>query len=158
MADDVAVMYCGQVVEMSPRRTIFSDPEYMHPYTEGLFNSIPRLDTDVNTRLDSIPGAVPHPLDLPKGCKFAPRCKYCTQKCIDEEPDLVQVNEQQQIRCFYPETLGMTATTFVDEGYESYDDDPDFHEFGYLEQTDDEPTVSTTVGKFMPVLEKEGQM
>ena len=102
MADDVAVMYCGQVVEMSPRRTIFSDPEYMHPYTEGLFNSIPRLDTDVNSRLDSIPGAVPHPLDLPKGCKFAPRCKYCTQKCIDEEPDLVQVNEQQQIRCFYP--------------------------------------------------------
>ena len=53
MADDVAVMYCGQIVEMSPRRTIFSDPEYMHPYTEGLFNSIPRLDTDANTRLDS---------------------------------------------------------------------------------------------------------
>ncbi|MBQ6560538.1 MAG: ABC transporter ATP-binding protein, partial [Erysipelotrichaceae bacterium] len=102
MADDVAVMYCGQIVEMSPRRTIFSDPEYMHPYTEGLFNSIPRLDTDANTRLESIPGAVPHPLDLPKGCKFAPRCKYCTQRCIDEEPEMVQVNEEQQIRCFYP--------------------------------------------------------
>ncbi|MCR4634226.1 MAG: ABC transporter ATP-binding protein [Erysipelotrichaceae bacterium] len=102
MADDVAVMYCGQIVEMSPRRTIFSDPEYMHPYTEGLFNSIPRLDTDANTRLESIPGAVPHPLDLPKGCKFAPRCKYCTQRCLEEEPDLVQVNEEQQIRCFYP--------------------------------------------------------
>ena len=102
MADDVAVMYCGQIVEMSPRRTIFSDPEYMHPYTEGLFKSIPRLDTDVNTRLESIPGAVPHPLDLPKGCKFAPRCKYCTQRCMEEEPDLVQVNEHQQIRCFYP--------------------------------------------------------
>ena len=102
MADDVAVMYCGQIVEMSPRRTIFSDPEYMHPYTEGLFNTIPRLDTDADTRLESIPGAVPHPLDLPKGCKFAPRCKYCTQRCLDEEPDLVQVNEEQQIRCFYP--------------------------------------------------------
>ena len=102
MADDVAVMYCGQIVEMSPRRTIFSDPEYMHPYTEGLFNSIPRLDTDANTRLESIPGAVPHPLDLPKGCKFAPRCKYCTERCLNEEPDLVQVNEHQQIRCLYP--------------------------------------------------------
>ena len=102
MADDVAVMYCGQIVEMSPRRTIFSNPEYMHPYTEGLFNSIPRLDTDSNTRLESIPGAVPHPLDLPKGCKFAPRCKYCTEKCLNEEPDLVQVNDDQQIRCFYP--------------------------------------------------------
>ena len=102
MADDVAVMYCGQIVEMSPRRTIFSNPEYMHPYTEGLFNSIPRLDTDASTRLESIPGAVPHPLNLPKGCKFAPRCKYCTEKCLNEEPDLVQVNEEQQIRCFYP--------------------------------------------------------
>lgn len=102
MADDVAVMYCGQIVEMSPRRTIFSNPEYMHPYTEGLFNSIPRLDTDANTRLESIPGAVPHPLDLPKGCKFAPRCKYCTEKCLNEEPELVQVNDDQQIRCFYP--------------------------------------------------------
>ncbi|MCR4950873.1 MAG: ABC transporter ATP-binding protein [Solobacterium sp.] len=102
MADDVAVMYCGQVVEMSPRRTIFSEPEYMHPYTEGLFRSIPRLDSDANERLESIPGAVPHPLNLPKGCKFAPRCKYATERCRNEEPDLVQVNEQQQIRCFYP--------------------------------------------------------
>lgn len=102
MADDVAVMYCGQVVEMSPSHTIFSNPEYMHPYTEGLFNSIPRLDSPTNVRLESIPGSVPHPLDLPKGCKFAPRCKYATEKCMNEEPELVRVNEQQEIRCFYP--------------------------------------------------------
>ena len=102
MADDVAVMYCGQVVEMSPRRTIFADPEYMHPYTEGLFESIPRLNTEQGKRLESIPGAVPHPLNLPKGCKFSPRCKYATDKCKEEEPELVQVNENQQIRCFYP--------------------------------------------------------
>lgn len=102
MADDVAVMYCGQVVEMSPRKTIFSNPEYMHPYTEGLFESIPRLDTPVGKRLESIPGSVPHPLNLPKGCKFAPRCKYATEKCMNEEPELITVNEEQQIRCFYP--------------------------------------------------------
>jgi len=102
MADEVAVMYCGQVVERSPRKTIFSNPEFMHPYTEGLFNSIPRLDSPTNERLESIPGSVPHPLNLPKGCKFAPRCKYATEKCLNEEPDLVQVNETQQIRCFYP--------------------------------------------------------
>ena len=102
MADDVAVMYCGQVVEMSPARTIFSNPEYMHPYTEGLFNSIPRLDSPANVRLESIPGSVPHPLDLPKGCKFAPRCKYATERCMNEEPELVKVNETQEIRCFYP--------------------------------------------------------
>ena len=102
MADDVAVMYCGQVVEKATARTIFGKPEFSHPYTEGLMVSIPRLDTPANQRLDAIPGAVPHPLDLPKGCKFAPRCKYCTQKCIDEEPDLVEVMPGQQIRCFYP--------------------------------------------------------
>ena len=101
MADDVAVMYCGQVVELAPARTIFTEGEFSHPYTEGLMVSIPRLDTPSNVRLDAIPGAVPHPLDLPKGCKFAPRCKYCTQKCLEEEPALVEVAPGQQVRCFY---------------------------------------------------------
>ena len=102
MADDVAVMYCGQVVEFAPAHTIFHKSEFSHPYTEGLMMSIPRLDTPTNSRLDAIPGAVPHPLDLPKGCKFAPRCKYCTERCLEEEPELVPVSEKQQIRCFYP--------------------------------------------------------
>jgi peptide/nickel transport system ATP-binding protein len=101
MADDVVVMYCGQVVEQAAARTIFGGNAMSHPYTEGLMNSIPRLDSK-SDRLEPIPGAVPHPLALPKGCKFAPRCKYCTQKCIDEEPKLVEVGENQLIRCFYP--------------------------------------------------------
>ncbi len=103
MADDVAVMYCGQVVELASVETIFSNPEFNHPYTEGLMTSIPRLDTPVGTRLEAIPGAVPHPLDLPKGCKFAPRCKYATEKCMEEQPDLVKVSDNHSIRCFYPE-------------------------------------------------------
>ena len=103
IADDVAVMYCGQVVEMAPAHTIFHQNKHSHPYTEGLMLSIPRLDTPANTRLDAIPGAVPHPLDLPKGCKFAPRCKYATDKCREEEPQLVYVNEHHQVRCFYPD-------------------------------------------------------
>jgi peptide/nickel transport system ATP-binding protein len=102
MADDVAVMYCGQVVEKAPAKTIFTVSEYSHPYTEGLMVSIPRLDTPANERLDAIPGAVPHPLDLPKGCKFAPRCKYCTERCMEEEPELKEVLPGQQVRCFYP--------------------------------------------------------
>ena len=101
MADDVAVMYCGQVVELAPARTIFSESEFSHPYTEGLMVSIPRLDTPANTRLESIPGAVPHPLNLPKGCKFAPRCKYCQQRCLEEEPEMTEVSDKQQVRCFY---------------------------------------------------------
>ena len=103
MADDVVVMYCGQVVEQAPARVIFTNCEKSHPYTEGLMYSIPRLNDD-RKKLDPIPGAVPHPLDLPKGCKFAPRCKYCTQKCIDAEPELKQVAEGQYVRCFSPDT------------------------------------------------------
>lgn len=103
MADDVAVMYCGQVVEKAPVSTIFHRSRYSHPYTEGLMMSIPRLSTPQGEKLDAIPGSVPHPLDLPKGCKFAPRCKYATDKCRQEEPELVAVSEDQQIRCFYPE-------------------------------------------------------
>ena len=102
MADDVAVMYCGQVVELAPAGTIFHGGDFSHPYTEGLMLSVPRLDTPTNTRLEAIPGAVPHPLDLPQGCKFAPRCKYATERCRQEEPELVHVSETQQIRCFYP--------------------------------------------------------
>ena len=102
MADDVVVMYCGQVVEQAPARVIFTNCEKSHPYTEGLMYSIPRLNDD-RKKLDPIPGAVPHPLDLPKGCKFAPRCKYCTQKCIDAEPELKQVAEGQYVRCFDPD-------------------------------------------------------
>ena len=104
MADDVAVMYCGQVVEMANAKTIFTDGVYSHPYTEGLMLSIPRLDTPSGVRLEAIPGAVPHPLDLPKGCKFAPRCKYATAKCHAEEPALTEVEPEHQVRCFYPET------------------------------------------------------
>ena len=101
MADDVAVMYCGQVVEKASARTIFSDCKMSHPYTEGLMFSIPRLDS--KDKIEPIPGVVPHPLALPKGCKFAPRCKYCTKKCMEEEPELKDMGTGQLIRCFYPE-------------------------------------------------------
>ena len=103
MADDVAVMYCGQVVEIAPVNYIFKPvTDYSHPYTEALLRSIPLLSTKQDDRLDMIPGAVPHPLDLPKGCKFAPRCKYATDKCREQEPELTQVSDEQQVRCFYP--------------------------------------------------------
>ncbi len=102
MADDVVVMYCGQAVEQAPAKVIFTDCKFSHPYTEGLMFSIPRLN-DTRAKLDPIPGVVPHPLALPKGCKFSPRCKYCTQKCIDDEPKLLPAGENQLIRCHYPE-------------------------------------------------------
>ena len=102
MADDVAVMYCGQVVEKANAKTIFANCAQSHPYTEGLMHSIPRID-NVTDKLEPIPGVVPHPLALPKGCKFAPRCKYATAKCLEQEPELKEVEPGQLIRCFYPE-------------------------------------------------------
>ncbi|MBQ5837443.1 MAG: ABC transporter ATP-binding protein [Clostridia bacterium] len=102
MADDVVVMYCGQVVEQTSAKVIFTDCPTSHPYTEGLMHSIPRIE-NVGLKLEPIPGAVPHPLALPKGCKFAPRCKYATAKCVEEEPLLVEVTPGQKIRCHYPE-------------------------------------------------------
>ena len=103
MADEVAVMYCGQVVEVAPVDYIFKPvTDSSHPYTEALLTSIPLLSGNQGARLDAIPGAVPHPLDLPKGCRFAPRCRYCTKKCEDEMPELTQVSKDQSVRCFYP--------------------------------------------------------
>ena len=103
MADEVAVMYCGQIVEKADAKEIFHKSVYSHPYTEGLMISIPRLNPPKGKRLDAIPGAVPNPLYLPKGCKFAPRCKYCTQKCLEEEPPLSEVGPNHLVRCFYAE-------------------------------------------------------
>ena len=100
MADDVVVMYCGQVVEQASARVIFSDCTMSHPYTEGLMFSIPRID-NITHKLEPIPGVVPPPLALPKGCKFAPRCKYATERCKVEEPELIHVSDTQQVRCFY---------------------------------------------------------
>lgn len=103
MADDVAVMYCGEIVEQADVDTIFTpESQFSHPYTEGLLVSIPRLEDDVKARLEPIPGSVPHPLNLPKGCKFAPRCKYATEKCRNEHPELQDVGNGQRVRCFYP--------------------------------------------------------
>mgnify|MGYP000992174991 CR=1 FL=1 len=102
MADDVAVMYCGQTVEIASAKTIFGkDPTYSHPYTEGLMTSIPRLDSPKG-KLDAIPGSVPHPLNLPKGCKFAPRCKYATEKCTQHEIENIEVEPGHFVRCIYP--------------------------------------------------------
>ena len=100
MADDVAVMYCGQVVERVPAHAVFDSDGYSHPYTEGLLLSAPS-GKNAGKPLESIPGNVPHPLRLPKGCKFSPRCKYCTQKCVENEPPLFEVCDQHFVRCFY---------------------------------------------------------
>ncbi len=100
MADDVAVMYCGQVVERTPAAFIFTSDGYSHPYTEGLMASAPS-EKNKGERLPCIEGNVPHPLRLPKGCKFSPRCPYRRERCVREEPALFEVAENHFVRCFY---------------------------------------------------------
>ncbi len=103
MADDVAVMYCGQVVETAPVDYIFKDRSpFSHPYVEALLRSVPLPGARRGRRLEAIPGSAPHPLELPPGCKFAPRCKYATDRCRQEEPQLQVVSAFQTVRCFYP--------------------------------------------------------
>jgi len=97
IADRIAVMYAGKIVEYADKRTIFYTP--LHPYTFGLLTSIPRLDVEMK-RLNVIPGIVPNPLNFPTGCKFNPRCRFATNKCREEEPPLIKVEEGHLVRCW----------------------------------------------------------
>lgn len=97
IADRIAVMYAGKVVEYADKKTIFHSP--LHPYTFGLLTSIPRLDVEIK-RLNVIPGIVPNPLHFPTGCKFNPRCRFATNKCREEEPTLIKVEEGHLVRCW----------------------------------------------------------
>lgn len=97
MADDVAVMYCGKIMEYTTNKRLFENP--MNPYTKGLLNCIPRID-DKKRRLDTISGYVPHLSCLPIGCRFADRCKYATDQCRDFVPELVEVCKGHYSRCW----------------------------------------------------------
>src|SRR4026209_2275388 len=100
VADRVAVMYTGRIVEESPVDELFARPK--HPYTEGLLRSVPKLSmTDVveKSRLETIEGVVPRPTDLPPGCHFAPRCRYRMPRCTEEEIPLYQLEGSVQVRC-----------------------------------------------------------
>ncbi len=107
MADRVAVMYAGRIVEQAEVRTLFAQP--LHPYTQGLIASIPVLGT-VRDKLDVIPGSVPNLINLPPGCKFASRCRSRTEYdlsiCTQEEPDLVSVLPGHTIRCWLYQSKG----------------------------------------------------
>ena len=103
MCSRVIVMYAGEIVEEAPVDSLFNHPS--HPYTVGLIASVPKLGSGVKV-LPSIPGSVPDLSMLPKGCRFAPRCKYATERCHNEEPSLFEVSPQQKCRCWLAEPTG----------------------------------------------------
>jgi oligopeptide/dipeptide ABC transporter ATP-binding protein len=101
MARKVVVMYAGKVVEQAPVEQLFGEPN--HPYTQGLLQSLPRVDKDASgfkTRLQEIPGIVPSLLNLPPGCKFASRCPKVMAICEEEEPPLEQVAPNHYSACW----------------------------------------------------------
>ncbi|HSQ40319.1 MAG TPA: ABC transporter ATP-binding protein [Anaerolineales bacterium] len=101
MAERVAVMYAGEIVEQTDVNTLFDEP--MHPYTQGLIGSIPILG-EIKERLDVIPGSVPNLVNLPPGCRFAPRCparvKYNLTICTELKPELDEVKMGHKVRCW----------------------------------------------------------
>ena len=96
MADEVVVMYAGEIVEKAKTRGLFDDPK--HPYTVGLMNSVPDVDEDVE-RLRTLEGLVPSLYDMPKGCRFAPRCQFACPECEKERIKLLDLEDGRQVRC-----------------------------------------------------------
>jgi oligopeptide/dipeptide ABC transporter ATP-binding protein len=102
MSDQVAVMYAGKIVEYADVKTLFSNPQ--HPYTWGLMKSIPRIDKE-EERLNDIPGIVPNPLNLPKGCRFNNRCSLADRECVEREPGIEEVEKNHKVRCWHYQEL-----------------------------------------------------
>jgi len=101
MAERVAVMYAGEIVEQTDVDSLFDEP--LHPYTQGLIGSIPILG-EIKDRLEVIPGSVPNLVNLPPGCRFAPRCqarlKYNLTICTEEKPELDEIKMGHKVRCW----------------------------------------------------------
>ncbi len=98
MCDRVIVMYASQIVEEAPVEELFDNP--LHPYTQGLMKAVPRVNMQHEERLSTIKGKVPSPLEYPVGCNFCDRCPRAFDRCIKEEPQLIQFNESRRVRCF----------------------------------------------------------
>ena len=96
VCDRVAVMYAGSIVECGTLEDVFN--RTLHPYTEGLFSSLPNINQRA-ARLTPIPGAMPDPTRLPKGCSFAPRCAYATEACLQTEQSDFMVSDTHMVRC-----------------------------------------------------------
>jgi|SRR5699024_7954592 len=97
IADEVLVMYAGKIVEDTNVYDLFNNPK--HPYTKGLLSSTPKIKEDREV-LGYIKGTVPTPKKMPKGCKFHPRCPYAMEKCVQNEPELIQIDESTKVRCW----------------------------------------------------------
>lgn len=102
VCDKVAIMYAGEIIETASLKQLFENPK--HPYTLGLFGSIPNLEEAAN-RLNPIKGLMPDPTDLPKGCTFHPRCPYATEVCSKQAPKNTKIEDGHKVRCLIYEGI-----------------------------------------------------
>jgi oligopeptide/dipeptide ABC transporter, ATP-binding protein, C-terminal domain len=98
VADRVAIMYAGNIVEAAPVEELFEHP--LHPYTKGLLAAIPSI-TERKENMDYIPGSVPNLIYPPSGCRFHPRCRYAKSNCSQERPMLKKVSGKHKVACYY---------------------------------------------------------
>lgn len=106
VADRIAVMYAGRIVETGTPEELLDDPQ--HPYTQGLLSCVPPLDGPRLKKLPTIPGSVPNPSELPSGCAFSPRCPRATEECQDIDPPL-EVVQGRPVACWHPTVEEVTA-------------------------------------------------
>ena len=106
VCDDVAIMYAGRLVEYADILGLYRQP--MHPYTRGLFNAVPKLDTDLGAKLAVISGLMPDPTDLPKGCSFSPRCPYARDICFEKACGMKEQEPGHFVDCYFPLRNGGT--------------------------------------------------
>ena len=114
MCDRVAVMYAGYFVETADTLTLFAKPR--HPYTKGLIDALPSTEKK-NSSLMPIKGTTPSLAELPKGCPFGPRCPYCEDKCVNELPEMTEIESGHMVRCHFSYKLkNASGLISIEEG------------------------------------------
>ena len=97
ICDQVAVMYLGKVMEVAPTKVLFKN--ILHPYTQALMSAIPKADPEADNHRIMLEGDIPNAIDLPAGCRFASRCRFCTEECKNKMPELTHVGDGHYVAC-----------------------------------------------------------
>ena len=113
ISDKVGVMYLGRLVEFAETEALFSHP--LHPYTEALLSAVPVADPDVKNERIPLEGEIPNPANPPSGCYFHERCRYCQQRCVDEAPELTEVEPGRQVACHFAGELHLRGFDYEKE-------------------------------------------
>jgi peptide/nickel transport system ATP-binding protein len=119
LADRIGVLYGFEFIEIGPTKPVLEDAA--HPYTRALLRSVPSIDSPID-EMQTIPGSSPDPVNIPSGCSYNPRCPLADDRCEIEDPDLVSVDEDHEVSCFYWEQSASEIEYTLHEGGGSKED------------------------------------